>query len=279
MAKWKEAGGQRDVAYRQFHYRWSWTLRSSPEALWPLVADTNRFNADTGVPALKVARGATSTSGMQRRLRLFRYGVAIEWDEAPFEWVRPAHFAVVRRYHAGPVAEMTVQADLTPTPAGGTELVYQVWARPKTAIGLMAIPVQIGLQSARTFDRVIRRYDRLAIQQQPIVTLPTDVRLSPGGRRRLDALRNVLTSQGADRPLLDRLINTVAQTDDMAAVRLRPYALADAWGAGRRDVLALCLLATRATLLDLRWDVLCPLCRGVQHANSHLADIRPRGAL
>ena len=40
---------------REFHYRWEWRLRSSPRALWPAVADTNRFNMETGLPPVKRA--------------------------------------------------------------------------------------------------------------------------------------------------------------------------------------------------------------------------------
>jgi hypothetical protein len=38
----------------EFHYCWEWRFRSSPERLWPLVADTNRFNRDAGVPELEL---------------------------------------------------------------------------------------------------------------------------------------------------------------------------------------------------------------------------------
>ena len=34
---------------REFHYLWQWELESAPEALWPLVSDTNRFNHDAGI--------------------------------------------------------------------------------------------------------------------------------------------------------------------------------------------------------------------------------------
>jgi hypothetical protein len=29
---------------RKFHYTWEWDLRSTPEQLWPLASDTQRFN-------------------------------------------------------------------------------------------------------------------------------------------------------------------------------------------------------------------------------------------
>ena len=54
------------MAYPEFQYRWTWQLRSSPEALWPLVADTNRFNRDTGVP--NVERHAANLSSLSHIL-------------------------------------------------------------------------------------------------------------------------------------------------------------------------------------------------------------------
>ncbi len=48
------------MPYREFHYRWEYDLKSSPETLWPFVSDTNRFNRDTSVPALEVEKGKAS---------------------------------------------------------------------------------------------------------------------------------------------------------------------------------------------------------------------------
>ncbi|MBM4424716.1 MAG: adenylate/guanylate cyclase domain-containing protein [Chloroflexi bacterium] len=55
---------------------------------------------------------------------------------------------------------------------------------------------------------------------------------------------------------------------------MRPYELADAWGAPRRSVLELCLYATRVGLLEFRWEVLCALCRGAQDAAASLSQIK-----
>src|SRR5207302_9989577 len=54
--------------------------------------------------------------------------------------------------------------------------------------------------------------------------------------------------------------------------RIRPYELADLWGVERRDALGICLEATRHGLLELRWELLCPLCRGAAAVASTLGD-------
>ena len=106
--------------YPESHYRWEWQLASSPEELWPLVSDTDRFNHATGVPPVedRAAAGA-ALHNARRRLHTVRLGVPLDWEEEPFEWIRPLSFGVVRNYTRGPLAQMRVLAELTPRPAGG----------------------------------------------------------------------------------------------------------------------------------------------------------------
>lgn len=264
------------LSEREFHYRWEYDLRASPQALWPFVSDTNRFNRDAGLPDVST-QGAAEVNGSisRRRLKLSKLGVGIEWEEEPFEWVRPFRFGVVRRYRTGPVSEMRVVAELSEREGGGTRLVYDVRLRPRGALGRAVIPLQVGRVSARKFAEVFRRYDQLALDDQ---TQPAEVsranRLGASASALLDSLRVKLAGEGADSRLTARLCDTVESADDLTLARLRPYALADAWGAPRREVLELCLRATRAGLLDLRWELLCPICRGAQQSAASLQDVR-----
>jgi adenylate cyclase len=263
------------MRYPEFHYDWQWHLEASPEELWPLVADTNRFNRDTDVPAVE-RRNDEAMPNARRQLRFYRLGIAVEWEEEPFEWVYPYRFGVVRRYISGPVGEMRTIAELTPQPDGGTHLSYKVWARPRNPLGLIAIPAQIGLLSAFQFDRVFRRYDRVASEGKTILDLPGEVNFAPGGRRRLEELRQKFLMQGAVPSVADRLIETIENADGIAAAHLRPYELADHWELPRRDVLEHCLLSTSIGLLEFQWDVLCPLCGGTKQSTPRLGGIQPQ---
>lgn len=263
------------MAYREFHYRWEYDLKASPEELWPFVADTNRFNRDTGVPAVEVAGGDKAGKKGEgiRRLSLSKFGVRVEWEEEPFEWIRPYRFGVVRRYLKGPVAEMRVQAELKPQDAGGTHLVYQVWAQPKSALGLTAIPIQIGFLSKRSFAQAFRRYDQLAASGQKLPFQPSPVAFTEGGRERLRALTDKLIEQGAESDIVRKLSELIEQADDLTLARIRSHALADYWSFPRKRVLEVCLWATRIGLLDLQWDLLCPHCRGAAASSRSLTGI------
>ncbi|MBK8987819.1 MAG: hypothetical protein IPM39_17420 [Chloroflexi bacterium] len=262
----------------EFHYCWQWQMQSEPAQLWPLVADTNRFDHDTGLPAYQEEQTAARELGNGRhRLRFKIYGVTLEWDEEPFEWVAPYRFGVVRAYKPGllrPIAQLRVRAQLQPTPGGGTHFTYEVWAKPANWLGYIAIPVQIGLLSRRQFSAIFRQYDRLAAGDKAFVDGPArPVRLAPGGRERLAVAAAALVEAGVAPDLAARLRQNLEQADDLSLDRIRPYALADHWGAPRRDVLTMFLYATRLGLLDFRWDLLCPSCRSARDRVSELGEV------
>jgi class 3 adenylate cyclase len=261
------------MGYQEFHYKWEWRLHSSPERLWSFVSDTNRFNRDTGLPGVRRADDAVRENARQS-LRFTRLGVQVEWEEEPFEWVRPIRFGVHRRYHAGPVASTRVLVELEPLPSGGTRLVYHSWIRPKNLLGVTAVPVLMRLFYRRAFGSAFRKYDELAATAHTPFEEQAGVHFTPGGRARLDAIRRELVKRTGEPDLVARLVEIVEKGDDFVVARLRPYALADAWGVPRRKVLELCLLATQAGLFDLRWDLLCPLCRGVKESGSTLEEMQ-----
>jgi class 3 adenylate cyclase len=151
-----------------------------------------------------------------------------------------------------------------------------VWARPRNLLGLLAIPIQIGFLSARRFDSVFREYDRAAQQDKPPPAGKSRVRLAPGGRARAATASDALIAQGVASELVARLIGLVERGDDLTLARLRPYALADVWKVDRRAVLELFLHATRAGLLEFRWDLLCPLCRGPKESAPTLSQVDSR---
>jgi class 3 adenylate cyclase len=265
---------------KPFHYQWEWLLAATPEQLWPLVSDTNRFNRDAGVPAVEEPH---ESQDEVRRLKLKRYGVTIEWDEQPFEWMRPRSFGVLRTYHRGPVREMRVHTELL-SQGEATLLRYQVTAWPRNPLGRVAIPFEIGLVSARRFGAVFREYARIAAQSPPsgmrsgyrLQLAPGPLPLAAGGNGRLASGLAALLRAGINAGLCDQLRDLIERADDAAVGRIEPYLLADVWEVPRQDAVRLCLEATRAGLLDLQWDLLCPLCRGARDTTTSLRDL-PNG--
>lgn len=254
---------------KEYHYLWTWDLESSPEALWPLVSDTNRFNRDTGLPPMQLL-------GFNNGSKLVKFKVPlvnVEWEEEPFEWTYPYRFGVLRRYRKGPLAEMRVDCRLERLPSSGTRIIYETWVKPKNILGDIGIPLAIGLYSAKRFGYAFRQYDSIASNGGAALSISKGRNLSQSGLNRFKLLNERLFLQGEDVDILDHLHDYLLQADDLSIQRMRPYALADGWGLSRRNVLETFLRATRAGMLDMYWELLCPECRGVAEGHQHLGDV------
>jgi class 3 adenylate cyclase len=268
------------MALREYHKRWEFDLKSSPERLWPFIADTNRFNRDTGVPQLEIDSPDKQRRNARRKLRLTLYGLPVEWEEQPFEWVKPFRFGVERVYSKGPLARLKMRAELTPKPEGGTHLTYELWSTPRNLPGAVAIQMQLNLVVARRFRESILKYDNTAFQGIAAEAIGPSTSQSSFDLQRLTALKQKLiadleTTESPEQKvaIAERLADFLEHGDDFAVARIRPYKLADDWHELRRLVLEVCLRATRAGLLDFQWDLLCPLCRGPQESGVSLKDI------
>lgn len=258
---------------KEFEYDWVWELPATPEELWPLVSDTNRFNQDAGLPPVVDARTPDEVlTNARRKLQMTVKGLTLEWEELPFEWLRPYAFGVVRRYARGPLEEMRVRATMEPAPNRSTRLRYQVSARPRGLLGMVAAPLQIGLISRMVFGRTFRRYAADATRS-PGTSMNSPVG-RPRSKARLDRLVRRLKERPVDGAAVERLANHLLAADDLSLSRIRPYVLARHWGLADREVLTLCLEATRVGILDLSWDLICPKCTGARERTSTLEDVR-----
>jgi adenylate cyclase len=268
------------MSFREYHKRWEFDLKSSPERLWPFIADTNRFNRDTGVPQIQVDDSNKRLRNARRKVRLSIYGLPVEWEEQPFEWVKPVRFGVERVYSKGPLSRLRMRAELTPRPEGGTHLTYEIWSTPRSIPGAVVIPMQVNLVVGRRFRESIRKYDDAAFQGAAVEAPEPNTSQSSFDLQRLATLKQKLISdlQTTESPeqklaIAERLVDFLEHGDDLEVARIRAYKLADDWHEPRRIVLEVCLRATRIGLLDFQWDLLCPLCRGPQESGVSLKDV------
>ncbi len=257
---------------QEFYFDWYWDLQSSPQAIWPFASDTNRFNRDTGQPEIEMLDNVKGVKHVRMKIPL----IQVEWEEEPFEWTYPYSFGVLRTYNKGPIEEMRVLTSFDPRPEGGTHVRYQTWMKTSNFFAQLAIPFAIGVIARNRFEKAFRIYDRLANKRGSVIEIARPSGLSAGGRARFKSLSATIIRQGTDPALVERLEDFLNRADELSIQRIRPYALADRWDVGRRAVLEMFLRATRAGILDMSWDLLCPSCRGTTEGHTNLGDVRGR---
>jgi len=253
---------------QEFQFSWQWDLVSPPEAIWPFAADTNRFNRDTGQPEVEELENIKGTRKLRMKLPIIR----VEWVEEPFEWTYPYSFGVQRRYRKGPLDQMDVQVIFDRLLDGGTRLTYNTTIISSHFLAPLAFPFAIGVVAKSRFEKAFRTYDRIAHKQGSVIDVKRQRGLVLGGRSRFRSMSEALQSD-VEAGLIQQLEDFLDQADNLSLQRIRPYALADRWGADRRAVLEMFLRATRAGILDMSWDILCPACRGMTEGHSNLAEV------
>ncbi len=249
-------------------FRVELALASPPERLWPLVSNTERLNRAVGLPHVAFS-DAPSAGGAARKTGAFRVlGMDVAWEEHPFEWVHERGHSVFRAYTKGPLAWLTNRVRLEPREGGGSRLVHEVEAAPRGAIGRVASAWEIGWKLTRRLREVYSRLDDAARAERPEEDpFEPPHRPSSSQVEQVEAgLARLASREGRKFPevLLQRLRETLLFAPDKSVERLRPFALADAWGGRRPEVLDLLLHASNAGLVDVAWDLMCPRC-GVAH--------------
>jgi class 3 adenylate cyclase len=274
---------------------WQWHLDASCEALWPYVSDTDRFNADAGLPpvrrlatphkighlsALGAMLQAPGGVWIESKAGPFR----LRWREEAFEWVQAQGFGVTRHYIGGPLRRLSMRLNLAPE-GNGSRLSYHVEVVARWDFLAPAIKAALEWAVKPRFRRAFEKAAQRANNQAPL-----PVTLAPGGRERLRhrlrGLQNAL-QDGHAALAIERIGLWLSTADDEAVARIRPYAHAATWGVdwgakevglssieSKRRALVLCLQATKVGLLTMRWEPICPYCRGPKEVAESLAGLR-----
>ena len=114
---------------------WSWTFDLPPEELWPVLADTNRFNEAMGLPPYALEETPQPNGTVLRRGKGKAAGFTLEWEEKPYEWIHGRHFRQAREFSKGPFRRFGPVFDLEPDGKGGSRVSYALEWEPLTLMG------------------------------------------------------------------------------------------------------------------------------------------------
>ncbi len=251
-----------------YNRTFEWRFDAPPEALWPALGDTARFNEAAGIPKHTIEE-ALQDDGRVRFFARAHKGplglpIPLAWEEIPVEWVEHRWFRHCREFSKGPIRMLCATLELEPDGKGGTLGHYKVETSAANLIGSLAL--------ATVFFPIVRRiFTRLADQaaewasgarDRPFERPPRQ--LSVETRARVMRMVERIEQSPNGHGLAARLVDWMSRGQEFDLFRIRPIALAHHWGVPQRHATEMCLQAVREGLLELRWDLLCPRCRGAK---------------
>jgi class 3 adenylate cyclase len=262
--------------FRLHSQTWHWEFDRPASVIWPLLADTARFNEAAAFPLQEIEEHPQA-DGSVRYFASTRLGpFVLRWEEFPANWQENEWFTHRRRFQSGPFRQMNVHMAMEET-AGGCICHYTLEVQPANLFGVFVL-------LAGFYRRVAARFAALAAQAKNFTHRKSGLpfvyatpQLASGARERGAQLAHELAGSSYAHNLQDRLVQWILERPENDVWTLRPKTLARVWQVPEQDAIELCLVAASKGLLSMRWDLLCPNCR-ISKAVSARMDEIPSGA-
>jgi class 3 adenylate cyclase len=261
---------------------------AAPRSLvWALLSDTNR--SDRALGMAQASYTWREIEGERRMVgRATQGGVRMEWIERPYQWVEGRYMEGRRDYLAGPALDgglrIVVEDD-------GDGCIARVTASGRLR-GLLLRTLGPVLRS-RLRRRLLAYMDAVAQLAESADGAATSLPAAAEARRLLSVSGSSLVVGGhstvdtaqlqrrrarllempVDKRVAAALADHLAVRPDEDVAQMRPFELASAWQLDRRAVLRGFLHATKAGLVDLDWQINCPVCKVSAGVVRSLADV------
>jgi class 3 adenylate cyclase len=261
------------------------------ELVWALLSDTHRYNRALGMPLPRYSW--REVDGRRQRVAEAKQGgVELSWVELPYEWIEGRLLATRRTFLRGPAASGGLLIEVEDDGEGGC--VARVVASGQSRSWLLRA---LGpLVRAHLRRRLEAYMDAVAeVLKAPPGPLAADPSQPPAVRAQallggvqsevasgqhtpvdtaeLQRRAERLAAAAVDAKAAEHLVTTLAQRPDEEVAQMRPFELARQWGEDRRRVLQAFLHGTQAGLVDLDWQINCPVCRVAAQVVTSLAEV------
>ncbi|MCK6440331.1 MAG: adenylate/guanylate cyclase domain-containing protein [Planctomycetes bacterium] len=259
-------------------YRWEYDIKVPSAKLWRFVADTERTNQLAGIFDVQYTYIPSPTGGSEVRARAKKRGMTFEWIERPAEWVEPEFLVHTRDYSKGPLTRMIVRLELQEgANPEHTKLIQTIRVWPRNALMAMVLKFAVGVESRKGFAKVYAMAEEWA-KTEDFGTLAKPTHGLSDDEQREIRKRIASISDKVNRPDdLKRLGDHLLTGSDREVATIAPYELADRWKTDRTDMLRICLHGANRGLFDMRYSILCPMCRRSKSSFEALRDVTTKG--
>jgi len=239
---------------------WVWHFDSPVEKIWPVLADTARFNEAAQLPKHEIkeipqADGSTRYYG-HARMGPFK----LSWEELPVNWVDNQWFRHCRHFSRGPLKSLCATLKFFPEDTG-CRGEYTIEVEPTNWLGHTILALGFLRNVGKTFALLADNARHFASGQRETEFDHKPPELTPGAALRVPALVTKIEATPHGHGLAQKLADYVLTRQEVDLWTIRPLKLARKWGVPDRHAIEVCLEAVKQGLLALRWDLLCPRCQ------------------
>lgn len=264
-------------------------FEAPPDLVWGLLSDTNRSDRHLGFGAPRYTW--REIDGRRQRIGSGEQsGVAVEWIEEPYEWIEGTFLDSKRIFLRGPASEGGIRVRVEPDGDGARAVITLYGELRSLALRAVSPIVKATIRRRLTtylagVADVLAHSEATPAPSQPAAEQAQDMlrdrtpppllsgAVTTTDIAELERRARQLDPRGLDAEARRRLLDALRTRPDEEVAQMRPFELARAWRLDRREVLRVFLHATQAGLVDLVWQVNCPVCKVAAGVVRTLAEV------
>lgn len=253
-------------------FLWDFEVNVNVDTMWLYISDTSRFNREIGLSP----RTEKEVNG-KNIVCTTLIGFKQEWIEEPWMWIQGQTITSQRKYIQGVASTVQSVFHLQPLGSNKTKIyIYFGW-KPKNWFWYKFLSLTENILK-NNFKRVFGSIEKFV-----------ESNINARGTKAYQKINHKITAQQKDQlnlikekilnkddinaELLEQLCNYILAGDELDLDSLRVVRLAYDWGTEYQALLKLCLEGSRAGMLNLSWNVVCPHCKGSRFSAKNLGDI------
>ena len=262
---------------------------AAPRSLvWALLSDSNRSDRALGLAASSYTwREVEGRRQMVGRAK--QSGLQLEWVERPYQWVEGRYMEGHRDFLNGPASDGGLRVVVEDAADGCVATVTAYGELKNLLLRALAPILRSGLRRrleayVDAIAEIVEREHAEATRDDPPAELArqllsvSDAKIVVGASSNVDLdqlrrRRESLLQMPVDPEIVDDLTTHLTSRPDEDVSQMRPFELARAWNCDKRAVLKTFLHATKAGLVDLNWQINCPVCKVSAGVARSLAEV------
>ncbi len=261
---------------KQVEYLFRFTSPLPREKVWRLLSDTSNINRRLGLQRVYFTEDGGKITGKGRLgFRLH------EWEEVPWQWESPSYIKLSRIFTKGHASFVRIHYSIEPAGNVGTAVTMYFGWIPKNLAGRILL-ILARKRCEKKFRNIIDTLEEPGSENIYYYLNPQIAEPAPqAGRKgktvintgKLTSLKNEIVSSGTPLPVAEALVNLIRKAPDEILYRIRPLETAASMNLDKKTLIAAMINATKAGMLAMSWDIICPHCRGVRESHQRLSTV------
>ena len=255
---------------------WPFEVAAPIQHLWHYISDTSRFNRELGL----APRTDEERDG-KLIVTTTLVGLPQQWIEEPWSWVEGRTIKSERTYIKGVAKKVQAVFHLEPLSDQRTRVyIYFGWTPTNGICNWFLSSTQNLLKSnfAKAFAK-IEDYHKENPGSQIIGAFKKPIKnIAPEQELKMRSLCDEIRKFQVKEDVLQKFCDYVKQGDDLDLDAIKVLRLAYEWSIDYKELLKICLHASKLGMLNISWNLICPHCKGSRFSAAGLGDIPKQAA-